>query len=155
MRERAPVLPSKQSGVIMPKSEKPKRRYKPGPIVKPLKARNDWVMEGDVHAALLAIKAGQVLEDHLAMLASHADLVRRLETAPFHAQRQGQTIVRILSDVLQRKPPAVTELEQAAIRAAVQVTLPAVRQADNHAIHRAAQAAWFAYQRDGGVKVDI
>lgn len=139
----------------MPKSAKPKRSYKPRPVVKPLKARNDWVMEGEVHAALLALQADIVQEEHLAMLASHADLVRRLETAPFHAQRQAQTIVRILAEIMERKPPSVTDLEQTAIRAALQVTLPVMRQASNYAVERAAQAAWFAFNRDGGVKVEI
>lgn len=139
----------------MPKSAKPKRAYKPRPIVKPLKARNDWVMEGEVHAALLALQADMVQEEHLAMLASHADLVRRLDTAPFHAQRQAQTVVRILAEIMQRPGHPVTQLEQTAIRAALQVTLPVMRQASNYAIERAAQAAWVAFQRDGGVKVDI
>ncbi len=139
----------------MPKSAKPKRAYKPRPIVKPLKARNDWVMEGEVHAALLAIEADQVQEIHLANLGSHADLVRRLETAPFHAQRQAQTIVRILAEIMERKPPTVTQLEQIAIRAALKITLPVLRQASNYAVERAAQAAWKAYARDGGLKVDL
>lgn len=139
----------------MPKSAKPKRAYKPRDILKPLKARNTWALEGDVHIALVAIKADVVQEDHLATIAGHADLVRRLETAPFHAMRQAQTTIRILADVMERKPPHVTELEQAAIHAALQVTLPIVRHADNHAINRALQAQWFAFQRDGGVKVEI
>ena len=140
----------------MPKPARPRKAYKPHPIVKPLKARDDWIMEGEVHAALLAIESGQTQEDHLAMLASHADLVRRLETAPWHAQRQAQTIVRILAESLTRKPHIyITELEQAAIRAALQTTLPAMRNASNAAIFRAARAAYVAFQRDGGVKVEI
>ena len=139
----------------MPRSAKPKRKYHPRPVVKPLNMRDHWVLEGDVHAALLAIDHGQQMEEHLNALAAHADLIRRLESAPFHAQRQAQTIIRILAEVMTRGSLQITELEQDAIRAAIKVTLPALRTANNHAIERAAQAAWFAFNRDGGVVVDI
>jgi hypothetical protein len=142
----------------MPTSAKPKHPYKPRPIVKPLKARNDWIMEGEIHTALLAIKHDQVAEEHLTRLASHADLVRRLETAPWHAQRQAQTIIRILYQIMQRSKTngiTVTALEETALRAALQITLPASRQANNHAIERAARASLVDFDRNGGLKIDL
>lgn len=138
----------------MPKSHKPKRAYKPRPVLNPLNARRPWVMEGDVHACLLAIAAGTVGEDHLASLGAHADMVRRIESAEPHEVVQAQALVRTLYDIMLRgKPVTVRAVEEAAIRAAVQVTLCAARRASNASIFRAAVAARAELDRNGGLRV--
>lgn len=138
----------------MPKSRKPRRAYRPQPVINPLNARNKWVIEGDVHACLLAIGAGLVEEEHLASLGAHADMVRRLDCAEPHEVVQAQALVRTLYDVMLRgKPITVRPTEEAAIRAAVQVTLGAVRRASNHNIFRAAVAARAELDRNGGLRV--
>lgn len=132
----------------MPKSKKPR------PVLNPLNARNKWTIEGDVHACLLAIGAGVTEEQHLADLGAHADMVRRLDCAEPHEVIQAQALVRTLYDIMLRgKPITVRPTEEAAIRAAVQVTLGTVRRASNHNIFRAAVAARAELDRNGGLRV--
>ena len=78
----------------MPKNSKPRKAYRPRPVVHPLNARDSWKIEGDTHAALLAMEAGTVEEAHLAMLAAHADMVRRLFDPSRPERRQADTIIR-------------------------------------------------------------
>lgn len=137
----------------MPKSKKPRKPYQPSDVVKPLNMRNPWLTEGDVHGALLALEGGQACEDHLAMLAAHGDIIRRIYPEDSAEHRQAHTIVRMVGLAVRREGFMVLPLEEAAIRAAVQVTLPALQRATNRKILDAANGARAFAAKHGGVRV--
>lgn len=134
----------------MPQSSKPKKKYRPKPVAKALNARDAWAIEGDVHAVLLAMEFDSVQEEHLAMLAAHGDMVRRLYKPGTPERRQADTIIRVISEIKGRKDSRVLSGEEAAIRAAAQVTLPAIRRASNMDIYRAASSSLRDLNRQGG-----
>lgn len=97
--------------------------------------RDPWLIEGGVHSALLSMESGAD-EGHYAKLAAHADIVRRMYlSGPEHTQ--AETIIRMISIVMERPDRRMTKAEEVAIRAAVKVTLPAVRRAKSTQIFEA------------------
>ena len=133
----------------MASNKKPRKAYRPRPVVNPLNARDPWAIEGDAHSVLLAMEDGFVSEDHLAMLAAHADIVRRIY--PSGPERiQSDAVIRIIRDIKSRPEIRILPLEEASIRAALTVTLDAIRRARNTDIYRAATAAMQDMDRLGG-----
>ncbi len=59
----------------MPRSSKPKRQYRSRPVVNPLNMRNPWNIEGQAHAALMAVNGKAMTEDTTTSIAAHADVV--------------------------------------------------------------------------------
>lgn len=139
----------------MAANKKPRKRYRPKPVVRPLNVRNQWDIEGEAHAALLAMEYGHVEQEHLAMLCAHADMVRRLFDPSDPVRRQADTIIRIVSEITDRPELRVWSGEEAAIRAAMQVTLPAIRAASNSEIYHASMAALRELSIYGGVRVNL
>ena len=137
----------------MPSSAKPRKKYRPRDVVRPLNVRNAWASEGDVHAALLAMEAGQAEEDHLAMLCAHAHVMQRLALDESPERRQADTILRMVGIILRRPDHRITPAEEIPIRAALQVTLPALQRAKNHDLLRAATASLKDQDRWGGVRL--
>ena len=128
----------------------PRKKYRPKPICNPLNMRDPWAIEGEAHAALLAMESGDVEESHLAMLAAHADMVRRLYGPDTPERRQADTIIRVIYEIKQRGGLRILHGEDLAIRAAVKVTLPAIRSASNMDIYRVAVASIQDMDRNGG-----
>jgi hypothetical protein len=126
------------------------KKYRPRPLLNPLNVRDPWKCEGDAHAALLAMESDTVEESHLAMLAAHADMVRRMFKPGNPERTQADTVIRIIAEIKSRSDIRVLPLEEVAIRAALQVTLPAIRNASNLDIYRAALAGLKDMDRLGG-----
>ena len=101
---------------------------------------------------MLALEYGQATQDHMAHLAAHADIIRRLHKDG-HVNTQAQTIMRMVATIMQRPDTRVAKAEEQAIRAAVQVTLPAMMMATNFDVLRASMAALNDHDRWGGVRV--
>lgn len=140
----------------MPSSSKPRKAYRPKPVIKPCNIRQAWDIEGEAHIGLLAIESGDIQDEHMAMICAHADMVRRLFDDPGHpVRRQADTIIRIVSEIQSRPVLRVLSGEEAAIRAAMTVTLPAIRAASNAEIYRVAQASLRDMDRHGGVRVKL
>ena len=140
----------------MPSSSKPRKPYRPKPVIKPCNTRQAWEIEGEAHIGLLAIESGDISDEHIAMVCAHADMVRRLFDDPHHpVRRQAETIIRIVDQIKSRPELRVLSGEEAAIRAAMTVTLPAIRAASNADIYRVAQASLRDMDRFGGVKVKL
>jgi hypothetical protein len=131
-------------------NKKSRKAYRPRDVIRPLNMRDPWLIEGDTHAALLAIEAGTCTEDHYAMLCAHADIVRRMyQSGPEHSQ--AETIIRMIGISMERG--RMTPAEEVAIRAAVKVTLHAVQKARNRQIMDATRAAYADISRHGGVRM--
>lgn len=139
----------------MPSSTKPRKTYRPKPVVRPMNVRQSWEIEGEAHVALLAIEFDQITDEHMAMLVAHADMVRRLHNPGTPVRRQADTIIRIISEIKERPVLRVLSGEEAAIRAAMTLTLPAIRAASNTDIYRVAKASLRDMDRHGGVMVQI
>jgi hypothetical protein len=139
----------------MPANAKPRRRYRPKPVIKPLNMRQAWDIEGEAHMALVALESGEVADEHMAMLAAHADMTRRLAGVDAAVVRQAETILRMVAAVKDRSELRVLAGEEVAIRAAMQVTLPAIRAAGNAEIYRVSRAALRDMERFGGVRVGL
>lgn len=137
---------------VMARNKKPSKPYRPRDVVRPLNVRDAWACsEGDVHAALLAMESGALDEVHLAHLAAHGDIMRRVhKTGPVHIQ--AQSIIRMVSIITARPDLHITPSEELPIRAAVKVTLPALMAARNIDILRGAQNALFEREKFGGVR---
>ncbi|MDD3652442.1 hypothetical protein, partial [Immundisolibacter sp.] len=86
----------------MPRNNRPRKKYRPRPVVKPFNQRDAWAIEGDAHAVLLAIEYDQVAEEHLAMLAAHADIMRRIHPTGTAPRVQADTLIRIVRDIQSR-----------------------------------------------------
>jgi len=134
-------------------NKRPTKRYKPRDVVRPLNIRNGWSIEGDAHAALLALEGCTFGESHAVDLATHAEVVRRIAGDGSHVHVQATTILRMCHAALLRGTWQVLPLEEVAIRAACKVTLPFVRQASNHAILRAAESARADVGKTGGIRI--
>lgn len=133
----------------MATSKKPRKAYRPKPVIKPLNIRDAWGIEGEAHAVLLAIESESVSEDHLAMLAAHADMVRRIY--PIGTERiQADAIFRVVAEIKSRPEIRVLSLEEVAIRAAMSITIEAMRKARNADIYKAAMSAIQDMERNGG-----
>ncbi len=140
----------------MPSSSKPRKSYRPKPVIKPCNIRQAWEIEGEAHIGLLAIESWDVSDEHMAMICAHADMVRRLfDDAGHPVRRQAETIIRIVDEIKSRPVLRVLSGEEAAIRAAMTVTLPAIRSASNADIYRVAQASLRDMDRHGGVRVNL
>jgi hypothetical protein len=137
----------------MPGNRKPRKKYRPRAVVRPLNMRNAWSIEGAAHAALLALEGGTFCEDHAVDLATHAEVVRRIAGEGSHVHVQATTILRMCHAAQLRGTWQMLPLEEVAIRAACKVTLPFVRQASNHAILRAAESALSDVGKTGGIRI--
>lgn len=133
----------------MASNKKPRKKYRQRPVLNPLNMRDEWDIEGQAHAVLLAIESGSVSEDHLAMLAAHSDMVRRIYTSG-PENIQANAVIRVIRDIKDRDVIVVRKLEEATIRAALVVTIKAIRDASNYDIYRAAVAAVKDMERNGG-----
>lgn len=131
----------------MPANKKPRKAYRPKPIIKPLGIRNRWMTEGDAHAILLAMEGGTFAEQHLADLVAHADVAGRIARGRSDdlADRHCRSLMRVAIAIQERNLKTgtinATELEEAAIRASMQITIEIMRTASNQEILRAAEAS--------------
>lgn len=137
----------------MPGNKKPTKKYKPRDVVRPMNVRNAWKIEGDAHAALLALEGGTFSEQHAVDLITHAEVVRRIAGDRAHEHRQATTIIRMLANAMERGEWRVLPLEEVAIRAACKVTLPFIRQARSIDILRAATSARADVGKIGGIRL--
>lgn len=137
----------------MPANRKPRKAHRPRPVITPLNMRDGWKIEGAAIAALLTLKAGPADEAGLATLVAHADMVRRMHEPSTPERRQADTVIRVIAEIKARPECVVFPLEEVAIRAAMKVTLPAIRNASNAEIYRVAMASLRDMDRNGCVRV--
>lgn len=129
----------------MPANKKPRKAYRPKPIIKPLGIRNHWLTEGDAHAILLAMEGDTFAEQHLADLVAHANVVSGIamgrgdDLADRHCRSLMRVAIAIQERNLKTGTIKATELEEAAIRASMQITIEIMRKASNQEILRAAE----------------
>lgn len=139
--------------VTMAANKKPRKAYRPKPVVRPLNIRDRWKTEGDGHAILLAMEGGTFAEQHLADLVAHADMLSHI------AQRRKDLVVVRHANALLRVAIAiqlrnqehgaltVTRLEEDAIRASMAVTMDTLETATNMEILTAAEASLRRHDR--------
>lgn len=131
----------------MARSKPPRKAYRPREVVKPLNIRNRWLTEGDAHAILLALEGGTFCDQHLADLVAHADVVSKIARGRGDdlTGRHCKSLIRVAIDIQERNLKTgvikVTEFEEAAIRASMQITMELQRLASNTEIIVAARAA--------------
>lgn len=143
----------------MPRSKKPKRPYRPRPVVIPLNARDGMRIEGQALAAMVAITHGAVTEDTTTMLAAHADIVRRI------AERAGDRVaithaegaLRVVCAMQQRGQAtgdfSPTPLEIATLKASVGITSTWLSGRKNQEILDAAAASLRSLDSLGGIRL--
>jgi hypothetical protein len=139
----------------MAASQKPRKKYRRRPVLNPLNMREEWAIEGDPYAVLMAMDGGCVEESHMAMLAAHADMVRRMFDPSRPERRQADTLIRIIADIKSRQELRILSGEDVAIRAALTVTIEAIRNATNADIYRSAMASMHDMDKFGGVRVRL
>lgn len=138
----------------MARNKPPRKPYTPRPIVKPLNLRDQTKVELDAQMALEMVKLGLATEDHLSMICSHADIVRRIvKSGP--AWVQANTILRIAGEIMDRPEFRILSGQAVAIEAALSVTLPVVQTCGNLSIDRASRAALRDFDRFGGLRVTL
>ena len=131
----------------MPENKKPRKAYRPKRVIKPLNIRNRWLTEGDAHAILLAMEGGTFCEQHLADLVAHADVAGRIARGRGDdlADRHCRSLLRVAISIQERNLKTgtikATDLEEAAIRASMQITMEVMRTASNQEILQAAEAS--------------
>lgn len=122
----------------MSANKRPRKQYKPRHIIQPLKIRNDWLIEGEIHAALLALDAGCHTDSHLDNLGAHAMLVQRLAANGSPEYRHAQAIIRTVSAIIERGYAGKSDVE--AIKASASITIDWLRAQRNYDIARASIA---------------
>lgn len=122
----------------MSANKRPRKQYRPKHIIQPLKIRNEWLIEGDMHAALIALAAGCHTDSHLNNLGAHAMLVQRLAADGSPEYRHAQSIIRTVSAIIERG--YASKQDVAAIKASASITIDWLRAQRNHDIARASIA---------------
>jgi hypothetical protein len=137
----------------MATNKAPRKKYRPKPVVRPLNLRNAWLTEGDCHALLLAIEGKTFAEQHLADLVVHADMTAKIaqRRRDLLVVRHANALLRLAITIQARNQErgilAVSTLEETAIRASMEITLPFIRGATNLEILTAAEAGMRRHER--------
>jgi len=122
----------------MARTKKPRKAYRPREIIMPLKMRDDWMLEGGVHAALLALTNGCNTSDHLHDLGAHAMLVQSMAKDGSAEQRHAQSILRTVSGIIERGYAGNADV--VAVKASASITLDFLLASRNHDIAKASIA---------------
>lgn len=142
----------------MPANKKPRRAYRPKPVVKPLGMRDNWKIVGSAHAALLALGSGSYDDVHQHRLVAFADICRRCAKPGSPEFIQARSLLSTLLDVQVRHnasgaPHHVTALEEVSIRTACSVLIPWAEHVPNMDILRASAASLREFDKLGGIRL--
>lgn len=128
----------------MPASKRPKRKYKPRPVVRPF-GRDGWKFEGQVHAALMSLDADRLQPEHLAHIIAHATMAGRMaeKVGDALALRHAESILRICQQIkdhpLYDGHIPVSDLDKLSLHASIGVTLDWLRERPNPIVNRVAR----------------
>lgn len=137
----------------MPRNSKPKKPYRPRPVIKPLGIKNTLKLEMPGHVGLLALGQGWLDITHLRDIGSHVCLVERVADATGQPEvatlaRQAIAIFTRCEDRFERTGrPGTTGDELNTLRDIVSETLPWLTQQPNAVIHRESLALLRAFDR--------
>lgn len=145
----------------MPKNKKPQRPYRQRATLKPLNMRDPWRIEGQAHAALMAVNGGAVTEDTTTSIAAHADIVRLIaeRAGDKAAFTHAEGVMRVVCAMQLRGQAgagfAPTDLETATLRASIGYTSEWLAGRKNKEILDAAMASLRSLETLGGVRVRL
>ena len=141
----------------MARSSKPRKPYRPKPVVKPLGMRDAQQLEFPGYAASLALGQGHFEEQHVYDLLSNADLARRIAPDGHPVLPVAQAMVEAVAAIQQRAQRSgrhgVTGDELRVLREGIGRTMDYLRTVPNVAIARASQAAVAEFNRNGVLRV--
>ena len=137
----------------MPANKRPKKPYRPRPIIKPLGIKNTVKLEMPGHVGLLALGQGWLDITHLRDIGSHVCLVERVADATGQPEvaskaRQAIAIFTRCEDRFERTGrPGTTGGEMQTLRDIVSETLPWLTKQSNAVIARESEALLRAFDR--------
>ncbi len=137
----------------MPRNAKPRKPYRPKPVIKPLGIKNTLKLEMPGHIGLLALGRGWLDITHLRDIGSHVCLVERVAEATRQPEvaslaRKAIAIFVRCEDRFERTGrPGTTGDEMIALRDIVSETLPWMTRQSNAVIHRESMALLRDYDK--------
>lgn len=141
----------------MSANKRPRRAYRPKPIVKPLGMRDESKFELPGYIASLALGQPHFCDQHVYDLLSNADMTRRIAPEGHPILPVAQAMVEAIAAIQQRAQERgkllVTGDELRVLREGVGKTMDYLRTVPNVAIARAAQAALVEFNRSGVLRV--
>jgi hypothetical protein len=141
----------------MGRSSKPRKPYRPKPVVKPLGIRNAQMLEFPGYAASLALGQGHFEEQHVYDLLSNADLARRIAPNGHPVLEVARQMVEAVAAIQQRAQRSgrhgVSGDELRVLREGIGRTMDYLRTVPNVAIARASLAALAEFNRNGVLRV--
>lgn len=141
----------------MGKNTKPRKKYQPKLIAKPLGIRDAVNMEMPGYAASLVLGTEHLQEQHIYDLLSGADMVRRIAPAGHAILPVAQAMVESLAEVQHRTERTgklgVTGDELHVLRKGIGQIMEYLRSVPNVEILRASRAALREFDRTGVLRV--
>lgn len=141
----------------MASNKKPRKAYKPKPVVKPLGMRNAHMMEFPGYAASLVLGTDSLESQHIYDILANADMTRRIAPDGHAILAIAQAMVYAIANIRERHQKTgklgVSGDEFRVLREGIGKTMEYLRSVPNVAIERAARAAVEEFNKTGVLRV--
>jgi hypothetical protein len=136
---------------------KPRKKYRPKPVVMPLGMRDNFAFEMPALQALSALGQPHFCEQHVYDLIATGDMTKRIAPADHEIVAVAQPVIDVCADIQERAQrtgkTGVTGDEVRVLRDGVPKLIAFIRRSPNPAIYRAALAAHDEFNRTGELRV--